>query len=268
MSNRRLLNQRWQWICLSLLTLIFTWGINAAIAYSQSDSRIEPLRSTPVAQTQSIAIDKPHPLPPQLAQWNDPSNAGDYFDQIQPVSIGYLIWSRFPVTVYVEPLKSGEQPDSFGGARSQTWINAVTTAIREWNQYLPLQQVSQPGTADIQVWRSAPPLQFERDRPNAPPRLGRVRAAETRFQLYSTPPAKILSHRFTILLRPDQAPQYTLATARHELGHAIGIWGHSQQPSDVLYFSQVGQPPLISARDINTLKRIYQQPTQLGWSLP
>ena len=182
-----------------------------------------------------------------------------------------LVWSRFPVTVFVEPLKPEDQSSSFVQARSLAWITAVTTAIGEWNQYLPLQQVNQPEAADIQVWRSAPPLQLERDRPNSPLRLGRVRAAETRFQLYSpTPPLPHsptpLSHRFTILLRPDQAPQYTLATARHELGHAIGIWGHSQQPTDALYFSQVAQPPLISARDVNTLKRIYQQPTQLGWS--
>jgi predicted Zn-dependent protease len=32
-----------------------------------------------------------------------------------------------------------------------------------------------------------------------------------------------------------------------------------------MYFSQVREPPPISARDINTLKRIYQQPTRLGW---
>ena len=202
MSNRRFLNQRWQWMKLFLLTLIFAWGLSTTIASSQ----IEPLRSSPLAQSLPTPTAKPHPLPPQLAQWRDPGNAGDYFDQIQPVSVGYLIWSRFPVTVYVEPLKPGEPPDSFSGARSQTWINAVTTAVQEWNAYLPLKLVNQPDTADIQVWRSAPPLQFERDRPNAPPRLGRVRAAETHFQLYSpTPllphsPTPLLSHRFTILL--------------------------------------------------------------------
>jgi len=207
---------------------------------------------------------RPHPLPLPLDRWRDRDNAGDYFDQIQPVSVGYLVWSRFPVTVYVEPLKSGEQPDSFSGTRSQVWINAVTTAVQEWNQYLPLKLVSQPETADIQVWRSAPPLQLER-RSDSFPRLGRVRAAETRFHLSTSSTSSTLAHRFTILLRPDQAPLYTLATARHELGHAIGLWGHSQQPTDALYFAQVRQPPSISARDVNTLKRIYEQPTQLGW---
>lgn len=237
---------------LFLLALMVAWGLS-----SLAPGVAEVDRSSPLA--------RPHPLPTQLAQWHDRSNAGDYFDQIQPVSVGYLIWSRFPVTVYVEPLKPGEAPGSFGGERSQTWINAVTTAVQEWNQYLPLKLVSQPD-ADIQVWRSAPPLQVERDRPDSAPRLGRVRAAEARFQLSAI--ANPLTHRFTIHLRPDQAPLYTLATARHELGHAIGLWGHSQQPTDALYYAQVRQPPLISARDVNTLKRIYEQPTQLGWNLP
>ena len=35
--------------------------------------------------------------------------------------------------------------------------------------------------------------------------------------------------------------------------------------TDVLYFSQVRNPPAISARDVNTLKRVYEQPTRLGW---
>ena len=76
-----------------------------------------------------------------------------------------------------------------------------------------------------------------------------------------------LYHRFAILLSPSQTGNYLLAAARHELGHALGIWGHSKLQSDALYFSQVRNPPLISARDVNTLKRVYEQPTNLGWNI-
>ncbi|MFM6754387.1 MAG: peptidase, partial [Dolichospermum sp.] len=77
----------------------------------------------------------------------------------------------------------------------------------------------------------------------------------------------ILYHRFTILLSPSQTGEYVLSAARHELGHALGIWGHSLSPTDTMYFSQVRNPPLISVRDVNTLKRIYEQSTSLGWSV-
>jgi len=72
----------------------------------------------------------------------------------------------------------------------------------------------------------------------------------------------------TIYIRPDQAIEYLQAAARHELGHALGIWGHSPQPTDALYASQVRNPAKISARDLNTLKRVYEQPTRLGWEMP
>jgi predicted Zn-dependent protease len=43
------------------------------------------------------------------------------------------------------------------------------------------------------------------------------------------------------------------------------MWGHSQLQADALYFSQVRHPPLISVRDVNTLKKVYEQSTSLGW---
>jgi predicted Zn-dependent protease len=208
-----------------------------------------------------------YPLPPALARWQDPSHAGDYFDQIKPVSVGYLVWSEFPITVFVEPLDSpalgSKAPDGFERRRSQAWLEAIQGAIAEWQVYLPLQRVAQPDTADISIWRQAPPLRVESTGGGVP--VPRARTAETRFELYrALGPVAHLAARFTIHIRPNQPGPYTLATARHELGHALGIWGHSLQPADALYFSQVREPPQISVRDVNTLRRIYQQPTRLG----
>lgn len=209
-----------------------------------------------------------HPLPTSLSQRYD-NNQDDYFNAVQPTPVGYLIWSKFPVQVYVQP------PDlSDPTGRSHTWYEAVDRALQEWTVYLPLKLASTAETADITIWRSAPPLQplpTESNNQSPIDRLPRARSAETRYEIAvrrSPNAAAILSHRFTINLSPSQTEHYTQATARHELGHALGIWGHSSLQTDALYFSQVRNSPLISQRDVNTLKRVYEQPTRLGWSLP
>jgi predicted Zn-dependent protease len=131
--------------------------------------------------------------------------------------------------------------------------------------------VSQAEEADISILYERPPLQASVDRETGKFNIPRARAAQTRYEFYlrqaANAPENVLSQRFTIKLSPHQTVDYTLATARHELGHALGIWGHSPFQTDTMYFSQVRNSPQISARDINTLKRIYEQPTRLGWSL-
>lgn len=222
-------------------------------------------RPVPLSRVEQVTP-RIHPLPPSLVRWQSARQPGDYFDQIQPVSVGYLVWSQFPIQVFVEPLGT-VTPGSFESRRALAWIEAMQAAIAEWNVYLPLQQVAQADGADITVWRQAPPLRLEKtNKTNTGAPVPRARTAETRFELYETPgPTPALAARFTIQIRPNQPDLYTLATARHELGHALGLWGHSTQPSDALYFAQVRQPPPISDRDVNTLKRVYQQPTRLGW---
>jgi predicted Zn-dependent protease len=70
-----------------------------------------------------------------------------------------------------------------------------------------------------------------------------------------------------VFLSPGLGESLLLATCRHELGHALGIWGHSDRESDALFFSQVRHSPSISPRDINTLIKVYQQPTRIGWPI-
>lgn len=200
----------------------------------------------------SLTSPKPHPLPPTLVQWKDSTNSGDYFSQVKLTEVGYLLWSQFPIRIYVET------PKQISAEQAQTWVNTVLQAVQEWSIYLPLEVVEQSEVANITIVRKAPPLQKSPDS-NIP----RARSALTTYELYTN--NKVLSHRFTILLSPSQTGNYLTAAARHEFGHALGIWGHSPLESDVLYFSQVRNPPPISARDVNTLKRVYEQPTSLGW---
>lgn len=194
-----------------------------------------------------IKAQKKHPLPPTLTRWVDTTNSGDYFDQIQLTQVGYLIWSRFPVSIYIET------PKNINTQQAENWVNTVLKAVKEWNSYLPLQFVEKEELADITIFRKSPPLSGN---------PSRARSAETRYELYTS--NNTLYHRFKILLSPSQVGEYLFAATRHEMGHALGIWGHSNLETDVMYFSQVRKPPLISPRDVNTLKRVYEQETKLG----
>lgn len=221
---------------------------------------------------------QPHSLPETLARWHDSEDSGDYFEAIAPSPVGYLVWSRFPIRVYVErfnlePSSSSTAAatatlladDSAEAQRHQRWRAAVIQGIHEWATYLALQVIDEPDGADISIWATAPPLQRTENG-----EIGRARTAETRYEFYIEDldgGDAALFHRFIVLLSPGLPPAQITATARHEIGHALGLWGHSPSPTDVLYASQVRVPPAISTRDVNTLRRVYEQPTQIGWPL-
>ncbi|MBW4567627.1 MAG: peptidase [Tolypothrix carrinoi HA7290-LM1] len=227
-------------------------GIWTQTPKDASDLRkIPPLSLSPILPLPPTSP-RPHPLPPTLLQWKDSTNSGDYFSEVKLTEVGYLVWSQLPIRIYVET------PKEISSEQAQAWVNTVVQAVQEWSVYLPLEVVEKPEVANITIVRKAPPLQKS---PNS--NIPRARSAQTTYELYTN--NKVLSHRFSILLSPTQTGNYLTAAARHEFGHALGIWGHSPMPSDALYFSQVRNPPPISARDVNTLKRVYEQPTSLGW---
>jgi predicted Zn-dependent protease len=236
-------------ISTGLLVIFMNFPVNAVLKEQGRGNR-EQERNVQLSTSLPI-IQKTHPLPPTLAQWQDKTNSGDYFDQIKPTKVGYLIWSSFPVKVKIET------PTNINEKQSQGWVNSVLKAVQEWSIYLPLQVVEKSAIADITIFHKAPPLQRE---PNG--KILRARSALTTYDLYTE--NNILSHRFTILLSPSQTGDYVLSAARHELGHGLGIWGHSLLETDTMYFSQVRKPPFISARDVNTLKKVYEQSTSLG----
>lgn len=227
-----------------------------------------PKTASDAASDAENILPKPHPLPETLQQWQDSS--GDYFSEIESISsVGYLIWSQFPVTVYIQN-PTPEQLETFEGKSLQTWVNFVSQAVAEWSVYFPLKIIENPETADITIWRRRPGLRLSETGEILP-----ARSAEANYLLYHISQQKsdnsteelpeILAHKFTIFLSPTQTGYYIQSAAKHELGHALGIWGHSPLETDVMYLAQVRNSPPISPRDINTLKRIYQQPTYLGW---
>ncbi|MDY6936784.1 MAG: peptidase [Cyanobacteriota bacterium] len=195
-----------------------------------------------------------HPLPPILEARSNVDDEGDYFDRIESTPVGALVWSEFPVRVYITSETTSSSP---------AWDSAVAEAVAEWAVYFPLEIIDRPELADITIARKRPPPQ------RLPDGDIRARSALAQYELYvrqdETGTQAKLAHRFEITINPTQSGDYARSAVRHELGHALGIWGHSQLETDALYFSQTRTPPTISDRDLNTLKRIYEQPTRLGW---
>ena len=205
-----------------------------------------------------------HTLPPSLAKIEDPLN-NNYFSQIAKTPLGYLVWSQFPITIYVQQLKN--YTDSAADKRYREWVAAVKSAIFQWNVYLPLKEISQRELADIVVLRSQPEREIKLNPDTGLYDLPRAVTAETSYKFYMQQNPTRIAHKMTVEISPNYTGISLLATVRHELGHALGIWGHSKNKNDALYFSQVSDPPEISVRDVNTLKKIYQQPTKLGWKI-
>ncbi len=216
--------------------------------------------------TAQLPTAKIHALPPTLASWQDPNHKGDYFDRVESTPLGYLIWSEFPVKVYIEKPNLSDDA-SASNIRSEQWLSAVVAAVAEWNDYLPLIEVKKSEVADIVIERSPPPLNAKVNPETGLFDIPRARTAQTRYKFYLKGDKKIVSARTIVEISPDRGDRVIKAAARHELGHALGIWGHSPDSGDALYFSATSDSPSISVRDINTLKKVYQQPTKLGWAI-
>jgi predicted Zn-dependent protease len=53
------------------------------------------------------------------------------------------------------------------------------------------------------------------------------------------------------------------AVAAHEMGHCLGLWEHSPRSSDLMY-AFLGSTPVYSARDLNSLRWLYSQKTDVS----
>jgi len=143
---------------------------------------------------------------------------------------------------------------------SLRWRRAVDRALSHWRDQVSVVVVDQPERAQIRIHRQRPPRRRTDTGWRASNGRSILRLAELNRagQLRREPLVELL-------ISPELRAEALEATALHELGHAFGLWGHSDDSRDALAVHQGAVPVLApSDRDRQTLAWVRTQPNRFG----
>ena len=197
----------------------------------------------------------------RLVQARPQPGAPGYADRLATTPLG---WPRLQHwCVWIDPvLPATPSGPAAADAVQRRWQLAVFSALQRWKSLVPVALVADPGAAQVRIWRRLPPLARDgtgRPRASHGRALLRLVAVERHAGQWRLEPA------VEVLIGPGQRAEALQATALHELGHAFGIWGHSDAPGDVMAPAPGPVPALVpSERDRSTLRWLYAQPTAFG----
>lgn len=219
----------------SLLCALFAANSAQAKFVNSNDAQVN--RATPVSYTSQVDAD------------------GHYLGEV--TQMGNLRWNfdKMPLKVFID--------DGSGTPGYQSYYqDYMRKAFNEWqdtsNGKLSWREVSSPNQADIVcVWTAEA-------KANGPG----VEAGETKSTIgvnRFTGEQNIIRARISVLTSLMGRPFSDLDTYKtclHEVGHAIGMEGHSNTPSDIMYpVLNKAQTPYLKPRDINTIAHLYSIPS-------
>jgi predicted Zn-dependent protease len=236
----------------------------AAVLGEAPASAAAPMAPPPIDPAECAEVEGRRPraglgptlLPPQTP----PAPGGqDYRHLLSTTPLGWARLDRW--CVWVQPAVTTGPAARW----ERVWLEAVEKALNSWGPWIPVRRVENPEAAQILIERRRPPLRREG--------TGRTRASHGRASLELHEVRRRgrwwLEPRVTVQLGADQRPEALQATALHEIGHAFGLWGHSDATSDVMAAVPGPRPALLpSARDRLTLLWLQSQPTRFGQALP
>ena len=181
--------------------------------------------------------------------------ASDYFADVTAQS-GVFKWpaNKMPIRVQIKELSAAEA-SAVPGYRSN-FPAIIKRCFEDWgrvsNNLVKFAFVDS-GSADIECFWTANANQFANS----------AEAGETKLSMSKS--GKIVHGNIEILTVPmDATLPLTDNRLRkiclHEVGHALGLTGHTRNPDDIMFFTPVEIADLrteLKSRDINTLVRLY-----------
>lgn len=227
-----------------------------------------------------------------------------YIEDVFHVTEGKVIrWARFPLRVYIDEPKKVEH---FHPGYIKAVDAALAAWKRGSNGFVDFVPVKNKDASDIRIlWAdTAYEDRFDDDsgakktnydalkppKPSPVSRVLQIASMVTPGYFSLLPQAANAAVNYTMLkqlqviidestltiglkqtetMTPEQAQAWVQAVLTHEIGHALGIKGHSHHTEDLMAERPVSQktPPGPTLRDLNTLREIYSRKADLVLNL-
>lgn len=181
-------------------------------------------------------------------------DAPDYLDVVAGTNSGVVFYwpqASMPLKIYIESRYNGFEAQSMVRTAMNPWISASDGQI----QYLFTADSSQ---ADIIVKWPDRLKTFVQDGTNF------EENGKTHVETKADGQLRLVVEITHFSVRGEAHSHDSMVqTLTHEMGHALGLLGHSDNPKDVMYFcsTQANKGAHLTRRDIQTMKRLYQGTT-------
>ena len=179
----------------------------------------------------------------------------DYIDDLDPQFVDCWPADRMPLRIYIESVKNAL------GSKDDYLDYLLKQSCQEWADAskgkISFVYTDKPEEADIQInWENDESIFTTGEQ-------GDAQYLPTTEKGINKATVRLLTHPFS--RNPDHDDAAIKALCLHEMGHALGLYGHSKNSHDILaeyYQLEWTDTPttvLLSKRDCNTIARLYTE---------